>query len=298
MTEQVKLGFEMEGRTIRIDSILPSKVITNVTRSTKSEAILASIREVGIIEPPVVFPIDRRVGACDGGKYLLLDGHTRIEALKEIGESEVFCLIATDDEAYTYNSKVNRLPPIQEHFMILKAAERGVSDERIARALKVDVLYIRRKRDMLKDICDDAVALLKNTTISAETLRQLRRVKPPRQVEIAEMMNMVANYGTAYCRALVAASSKDMITDYGRSRSKVALSPNELARLQREMETLQRDLQNHEETYGTNFLNLVIVRGYLAKLLDNGRVVRFLSANHPDMLSAFQQVVESTSLEG
>lgn len=68
--------------------------------------------------------------------------------------------------------------------------------------------------------------------------------------------------------------------------------------MQREMETLERDLHAHEDNYGTNFLNLVIVRGYLAKLLDNVRVVRFLSSNHPDMLDAFQQIVESTSLEG
>ncbi len=196
MTEPVKLGFEMEGHVLRIDAILPGKVMEKcLTKSTKYAAILASIREIGIIEPPVVYPVDRDAGSGDGARYLLLDGHTRLEALREIGESEVFCLIATDDEAYTYNNKVNRIPPIQEHFMILKASGRGVSDERIARALKVDVLNIRRKRDMLRDICDDAVGLLKNTPISAEALRQLRRVKPLRQVEIAEMMNMVANYG-------------------------------------------------------------------------------------------------------
>lgn len=68
--------------------------------------------------------------------------------------------------------------------------------------------------------------------------------------------------------------------------------------MQWEMETLQRDLQAHKDTYGQNFLNLVIVRGYLSRLLDNGRVVRFLSNHHSDLLNAFQQVVESTSLEG
>ncbi len=89
-----------------------------------------------------------------------------------------------------------------------------------------------------------------------------------------------------------------MITDYGRSKSRVALSPDELARLQREMETLQRDLQAHEDTYGTNFLNLIIVRGYLAKLLDNGRVVRFLSSSQPNMLDAFQRIVDAANLDG
>lgn len=303
MTDTVKLGFEVDGITIPIDCILPSRPIDGaIGKSANYSAIMASIREIGIIEPPVVFPIKGQAaspaGKSDTQQYLLLDGHTRLRALKELGQTEVFCLISTDDEAYTYNHKVNRLPPIQEHFMILRATERGVSDEKIASSLDVDIWSIRRKRDLLQDICDEAVALLRSTPISAEALRQLRRVKGSRQVEVAEMMNMVANYSTAYCRALVAASPKDMITDYGQAKSKTTISSDELARMQREMETLQRELANHEDTYGQNFLNLVIVRGYLSKLLDNARVVRFLSSNHPDMLNAFQQIVDSTSLEG
>jgi ParB-like chromosome segregation protein Spo0J len=37
--------------------------------------------------------------------YLLLDGHIRLEMLKEIGETQVRCLVATDDEAFTYNKR-------------------------------------------------------------------------------------------------------------------------------------------------------------------------------------------------
>jgi hypothetical protein len=33
-------------------------------------------------------------------------------------------LIADDDEAFTYNKRVNRLATIQEHYMIVKAIER------------------------------------------------------------------------------------------------------------------------------------------------------------------------------
>ena len=32
-----------------------------------------------------------------------------------MGETEVTCLISTDDEAFTYNKRVNRLAIIQEH---------------------------------------------------------------------------------------------------------------------------------------------------------------------------------------
>lgn len=55
----------------------------------------------------------------------------RIAALKELSETEVTCLISTDDEAFTYNKHVNRLSPVQEHKMILRAIERRVPEERL-----------------------------------------------------------------------------------------------------------------------------------------------------------------------
>lgn len=291
----LKIGFEMSGKTVRIADILPSRKLDDKLRASRKYAtIVASIREVGIIEPPVVHPLGNEPDA----RYLLLDGHMRIEAFKEIGQSEVFCLLSTDDETYTYNNKVNQVTPIQEHFMILNAIERGVSEERIASALKVDVGLIRRKRNLLSGICPEAVDMLKDMTAGALTIRQLKRVKPLRQVEIVEMMLMVSNFSSVYCEALIAATPKDQLAETGQAKKTQMLSADDVARMEREMETLQRDLHAHEDSYGKNFLNLVVVRGYLSKLLDNGRVVRFLSNSHPDLLNGFQQIVESTSLEG
>jgi len=68
-------------------------------------------------------------------------------------ETDVTCLVSTDDEAFTYNKRVNRIAIIQEHRMILKAVERGVPEERIAKALNVDVRSIVLKRRLLDGIC-------------------------------------------------------------------------------------------------------------------------------------------------
>jgi hypothetical protein len=59
----------------------------------------------------------------------------RYHALKELGQTEADCLISTEDESYTYNARVNRLNPIQEHKMITRAVKNGVRPERIAAAL-------------------------------------------------------------------------------------------------------------------------------------------------------------------
>jgi hypothetical protein len=111
---------------------MTSRVLASVL--VRSAAKKYSFQHNTLVEPPVVYADPRRPGT-----YLLLDGHLRVEVLKERGESEVFCLLATDDEAFTYNKRISRIAPIQEHFMIMRALERGVSEQRIARALNVDV---------------------------------------------------------------------------------------------------------------------------------------------------------------
>ena len=56
----------------------------------------------------------------------------RLDILKSRGITAVRCLLATDDESYTYNKRVNYLSPIGEHHMILKALADGITEERIA----------------------------------------------------------------------------------------------------------------------------------------------------------------------
>ena len=106
-------AFEKEIVNIDVKNIVYSKDINaHLLNSRKFKVIVSSIEEIGIIEPPVV--------TCKNGRYLLLDGHLRISALKKLNISQVSCLLSTDDEAFTYNKHVNRLTNIQEHRMIKK----------------------------------------------------------------------------------------------------------------------------------------------------------------------------------
>ena len=97
----VKMAFEENELRIAVADIQPLKLVgSEIKNSPKYTQIVTSIREVGLVEPPVVAR-DR----SERGKYLLLDGHLRIEVLKEMGEAEVVCLLSTDDEAFTYNKR-------------------------------------------------------------------------------------------------------------------------------------------------------------------------------------------------
>jgi hypothetical protein len=50
-----------------------------------------------------------------------------------------------------------------------------------------------------------------------------------------------------------------------------------------------------EESYGPDHLNLVLARGYLASLLENEAVCRYLSPNHSEITSEFKRISEAVS---
>src|SRR2546427_3175706 len=115
--EPVKVGFERSIAVLPISALLPLKTVPEeIKQSVKFKQIARSVSEVGIIEPLVVARSEDQKG-----KYLLLDGHMRHAVLTDIAATEVRCLIAADDEAYTYNKRINRLATVQEHFMIVRA---------------------------------------------------------------------------------------------------------------------------------------------------------------------------------
>ena len=203
------------------------------------KAILVSLQEVGLIEPLMVYPQNDAPG-----KYSLLDGHLRLCALKELGHGQAECIIATDDECFTYNARVSRLSPIQEHRMIGKAVELGVPPERIAAALNVPVRVVRAFMNLLVGLHTEVADLLKDKHMSPKTLHLLRRVSGVRQIEIAELMVAANNYTTSYAEALVLATPKDQLSHSNKPRKRKAVSPENLALLKQETQLVAQMLGN------------------------------------------------------
>jgi hypothetical protein len=293
MSKKVALAFDPKGIMVPVGAILPLKQLGLPMKSSqKYQQILASVREIGLIEPLIIFPQN---GKSD--TYLLLDGHVRLEILKQIGETHARCLLSNDDETYTYNKRVNRMATIQEHAMILKATRNGVSEERIANVLRVDVAEIRQKRDLLNGICKEAAEILKTKHISLGAFSYLRKMKPMRQIEVAELVTAADNYSVPYIKALFAATQPEMLIEPDKTKSVQGLTPEQISKMEKEMEVLQRDLKLVEESHGNQVLNLVLARGYVLKLFKNSRVVRYLSQNHADIFRELQTISEGTSLE-
>jgi RepB plasmid partitioning protein/ParB-like nuclease domain len=285
----IKNGFLMDVILLPLDKILPSrKLKPGVKTSSRYQMIEASVREVGLVEPLIVHPQPGK-----DSTYLLLDGHVRLEVLRDLGRTEVTCLVSTDDESCTYNIRVSRIAPIQEHRMIRKAIEAGVPEERIARALNVSTKTIRESKSRLTDICADAIEVLKDKPIADMALRVLKKVTPYRQVEMAELMTMSNTYTASYAKGLLAATPADQLV----APPKPGAKPDQMVKLENEMRAVERNFVVLEETYSRDTLNLQLARGYLKMLLQNPRVGRYLEQKHGDLHLQLQKVVEVTSLE-
>ena len=287
------LGFLPEPITVPLAQLLPSrKPPPDLFGSRKFNQIEASIREVGLIEPLTV-----RKPAPDATHYLILDGHVRCIALQRLGYADALCLTAVDDEAYTYNKRVNRLSTIQEHIMLRRAIDRGVSPERIAAALNVDISHISKKMKLLDGICDEAAELLKDHTFSPNICGHLRRLKPARQIECVELMIAANRVSSTYAMALLAATPAHMLVSERKPRRVGKLSAEQMARMEKEMENLHGRFKAIEQSYGQDVLNLVLAKGYLQKLLGNKAVQAHLQRRQPDLLLEFTSIVEVNGLD-
>lgn len=210
-----------------------------------------------------------------------------------MGRTETTCLVSTDDEGYTYNKRVNCLAIIQEHKMIAKAVERGVPENRIASALNVDVQSIIRKRRLLQGICSEVADILKDKHIGLNTFTELKKMLPLRQIEAAELMVAMNKFTLSYAKSLVAATPQAQLVEQIKPKQIKGVTDEQLALMEREFVSLQREFRIAEKSYGTDHLDLVLTNGYVAKLLGNARIVRYLAQNHPDILTEFQKLAET-----
>ena len=284
----VEMAFEKEVTRIDIADIHPLYLVAAATRQTvKYKRIAASIREVGVIEP-IVVARDR----SEPRKYLLLDGHLRLDVLKDRGATEIDCLISTDDEAFTYNKRISRLAIIQEHKMILKAIERGVPQARLARALNINVTSLQERTRLLDGICSEAAELLKDKHVSMTGFRVLKKMTSVRQIAAAELMVAMNKYTVSYARSLLAATPLAQLKDSAMPKAIRGVSKEQIAVMERESANLEREVRLAERTYGADHLDLVLARGYVAKLIGNARIVRYLARHYPDFLPEFQRIAE------
>jgi len=114
------------------------------------DELAASIREVGIIEPPIVRPAPK--GAHGKGiAYELVAGHRRIAAAELAGLQDVTCIVReyTDDQVLetqmVENSQRADIHPLDEADNFAELVKRGRTAAQIADKIGRDVVYVTKR---------------------------------------------------------------------------------------------------------------------------------------------------------
>ena len=134
--------------------------------------------------------------------------------------------------------------------------------------------------------------MLKDKHIALNAMGMLRRMAPLRQIEAAELMIAMNKFTANYAQSLLAATPRTQLVEPDKPKRVKGLTDKQVALMQRESANLDRQFKLIEKSYGTDHLDLVLVNGYVGKLLGNAKVVRFLAQHYADILLEFQKQID------
>lgn len=199
--------------------------------------------------------------------------------------------------SFTYNKRVNRLATVQEHYMIARAIDRGVPATMIASALGLDEKMVMRRRNLLDGVAQEAVEILKDKTVNQQVFDILRKLKPHAQYAAAEMMASMNNFTASYARAILAATPQSDLAKPDKPKKIAGITQEQMARMERELEALNKNFRAMEATFGDDVLQLVLSSRYLGRLMGNANVREYLESRHPDIAAEFGAIVAATTLD-
>ena len=289
--KRIKTAFDLKPIKIPIDYLVETRPLKEASKRSSYQAILASLKTTGLIQPLVVCP------SKDNSKtYRILDGHLRFYALRALGKDKVLCILSTDDERYTFDAQINYINPIQRNKMIKAAIKNGVKPERIAAALNIEINTVNKEVNLLNGIHPDVVEVLKDKPIYRRALRVLRRVNAIRQIEMADMMCAVHNFTENYALALLGGTPADQLVKGKKPKAIKGVDAKTLAKMERELESLGNNFEQLQDSYSKNIYTLTVIQSYIKRLLTNERIYRFLLKHKADMLPELEKIAEMETL--
>ena len=150
---------------------------------------------------------------------------------------------------------------------------------------------------MLNGICSEAVEILRNSHITAPAMAVLRKMKPLRQIQAAEHMSASKTFTVTFAKTLLEVTKPDMLLERRSGRKLTGDSAAIRVMLEKETDSLVRDLKAIEESYGGDILTLSIACAYLQKLLANAAIGRYLQKYQAEILNTLRGLLAEVKSE-
>jgi hypothetical protein len=284
---KINQAFKDKLITMDIASIVPTKELSKpIIIGKKYQAILASVKAIGLVEPLVITFKDR--------KARLLDGHVRLHILKSLGIEKTDCLVSTDDESYTYNRHISHISNVQERNMIMKAIDSGVPMEKIAAALGIDVRTLKFKKNLLENIHADVIEMFKTRKIPTKTFDYLRKMKDMRQIEVAQFMCNSNNFSTPLVHHFWADTPPEMLRVQPKKSNEEDIT--KLASLENAIGKIHKEYRLIYGDFGRHVARLQVAQAWVRSIVANALAHKFLEGHFPDILRRFNELVDLTDL--
>ncbi|OON34651.1 plasmid partitioning protein [Izhakiella australiensis] len=288
----IKCCFSENTLSLNISELLPTKkLLINYESSEKFLQIKCTLKSIGLIEPILVY-IDSVTN-----EIKILDGHMRIEALKELGETKVECLVSTIYDTYTPNKKVNQVTIIQIQKMLKEAIKAGVPIELLSASLNISVDSLKGRISVLDGISPQVVEILNDKVVPKATFLALKKMVPLRQLECANLMIRFDNFSKNFSHSLLQSSPKETLIESKNTKGNHKTAQRKMIdRLEKEMAHVHVDADKLKENYGSTSLKLTIVISHIKTLLENQALFRWLHKHKPELLNELIKISEIRSL--
>ena len=291
MENNISAAFDLSPLRVQMDKLEETSPKRGYRDLASYQTIFASVKEIGILQPIVVCP-SKKVGV-----YKILDGHLRYYALRELGFVEADCIVSLDDERYTFDAQINYLNAIQRSKMILKAVKNGLSPERIAKTLNIDVKKILNDMNATEGIDEKAKDILKASPVSNGVLNALKKVKSIRQIQIAEAMLNNHNFGIDYVKGLILSTQASLRVDETKPVVRRFHLSEIIENMGFERSNVQARVKEVMPKYNEDVYELTTIISFLRKILENPILSSYLMKHFSDKFELLKKIAESNKLE-
>ncbi|TIT11042.1 MAG: hypothetical protein E5W74_14415 [Mesorhizobium sp.] len=145
----------------------------------------------------------------------------------------------------------------------------------------------------IEGICADALGLLENCPVPSIIFSYLREVSFGRQIEMSKIMLALGSVRADFAKTLVALTPRSQLADPSSRRKRFhGIKAAQVTSMEAEFGEVSHEFLNAVATHGVRALGLVAAHGYLGRILENPKVVRYLARDFPIQFAQFQWLLQ------
>lgn len=146
----------------------------------------------------------------------------------------------------------------------------------------------------LSGVCQEALDTLHGRQIPKCVAREMARMKPSRQQEMAEIMVICNDFTIPFARALLLTTHVNELNDTHSNHNVGRIIPKrDRIAMGNELKSLLSEIRSFRANYADDASCLIVAIGYVRSLLANPAVASFLSRHYPETEEQLRELMDN-----